>query len=105
METEPKPAGLKRQLDQEALKKITRDLTAAFDSLAADFRQNTKLRAEAQEVGAMFELYRRHRGVNEGEALARLRAAIAEYDTEHLANLITFGQFLARECQPVWDHR
>jgi hypothetical protein len=106
---------LRVQVDQEAVRKIGRDLAAAFDTLTTQLKEGARRMEQAREVGALFELYRgaRHsEGIplaeglaSEREALGRLRAAIAEYDAGFLADLITFGEFLRRECQPVWDQR
>jgi hypothetical protein len=118
MEEQAKP--LRVQVDQEALRKIGRDLTAAFDTLATQFKAGAKRLEQAREVGALFQLYRECRdldastgtGLGTDEQHARqdeiriqLAEAIKGYDLAYLANLATFGGWLADAAGKEWRSR
>lgn len=96
---------LASQTNTEYLAKIGRDLAAAFEELTAEWKRDAKQRTEAMEVAALFQLYRAERGSGPAEVRARIRAAIAGYDTAYLADLITFGERLHQEARPVWEGR
>jgi hypothetical protein len=103
-ETKPAevPPPLHAQLDQEALRKVGRDLVKAFDVLANEFRAAQARRAQALEVAALFEVYRQYRhggraedGLTRAEAAARLSAALRGYEPDYLSDLASFGGYLA----------
>lgn len=111
---------LRVELDQEAMRKIGRDLAAAFDTLAVQFKAGAKRMQQAQEVGALFQLYRERRyldaftgtglGTNERHARqaeigTRLTEAIKGYDETYLAALATFGGWLADAAGKEWRSR
>lgn len=110
---------LHQQTAAERLEKIGRDLTDAFNKLAAEARTNQQRLRESREVAAMFELYRQLRdldGYQEGvstetrlarqdEIRARLGAAIEGYDVSLLSDMATFGGWLADAAGKEWRKR
>lgn len=83
---------LHAQLDAAALRKIGRDLVAAFDTLAGQMKAGAKRMEEAREVGALFDLYRDD---SAEDRLIRIQAALEGYDAAYLAELSKFGGYLA----------
>lgn len=112
----PKDIPLRAQLDQEALKKIGRDLIAAFETLGAQFKATQKQHEEAQEVAALFTLYWQMRNADRTsetqpmpadarEMTARLHAALHGYDPEYLVRVVTFCGWLLDAASKEWQSR
>jgi hypothetical protein len=118
MTSDSKP--LRVQVDQEALRKITRNLVAAFETLAVEFRAGAERMEQAREVAALFQLYRENRDLDsftrtglsteerhtrQEEIRATLDTAVKGYDVAYLASLATFGGWLADAAGKEWRGR
>lgn len=116
----PRTVPLRVQVDQEAMRKLGSELTAALDAFTAQLRATAKRNEEAREVAALFRLYREARdldaftgtGLSNDERAARqvevramLNAAIEGYDMAYLASLATFGGWLSDAAGKEWRSR
>jgi hypothetical protein len=101
------------------IKEITDGLITALGAVGAQFKAAQERASEAREAAALFALYQELRRLDaprEGmstterqerqeEIRAQLSTAVAGYDVRYLAELATFGGWLADVAGKEWRKR